>query len=112
MRDRFRRRAGREDLAHTQLLQLGNVAVGNDAAAEHHHVVEESSFDARHNVDRVTKTLVTQAKERLSATFVIRYYPPPELAALARAAGLSFRRLEPDAPLTEATPQLVALLEK
>jgi SAM-dependent methyltransferase len=74
------------------------------------HVVEESVFEG--TVDRVTKTVVTASGERLSATFVIRYYPPPDLAALARAAGLEFRRLEPDAPLTEATPQLVALLEK
>jgi SAM-dependent methyltransferase len=73
-------------------------------------VLEESAFDG--TVDRVTKTVVTPAGERLSATFVIRYYPPPDLAELARAAGLVFRRLEPDAPLTEATPQLVALLEK
>ena len=76
------------------------------------HVVEESAFDTRANVDRVTKRLLTAKGERLSATFVIRYYPPPDLAALARAAGLEFRRLEPDAPLTEATPQLVALLMK
>jgi SAM-dependent methyltransferase len=75
-------------------------------------IVEESAFDARANVDRVTKRLVTSKGERLSATFVIRYYPPPDLAALARAAGLEFRRLEPDAPLTEATPQVVALLTK
>jgi SAM-dependent methyltransferase len=75
-------------------------------------VVEESTFDARQLVDRVTKTVQTPAGERLTATFVIRYYPPPSLAALARAAGLAFRRLEPDAPLTESTPQLIALLEK
>jgi SAM-dependent methyltransferase len=73
-------------------------------------VIEESAFDG--TVDRVTKTVITAKGERLSATFVIRYYSPPDLAALARAAGLEFRRLEPDAPLTEATPQLVALLEK
>jgi len=75
-------------------------------------VVEESTFDARQLVDRVTKTVQTPAGEKLSATFVIRYYLPPSLAALARAAGLVFRRLEPDAPLTESTPQLIALLEK
>jgi SAM-dependent methyltransferase len=75
-------------------------------------VVEESAYDARENVDRVTKQVFTSRGEELSATFVIRYYPPPQLADLARSAGLTLRRLEPDAPLTEATPQLVALLEK
>jgi SAM-dependent methyltransferase len=75
-------------------------------------VVEESRFDAAQAVDRVTKSLVTPAGEHLSATFVIRYYPPPSLSQVARAAGLSLRRLEPDAEVTEATPQLVALLEK
>jgi hypothetical protein len=34
------------------------------------------------------------------------------LADLALQAGLLFRRLEPDAPLTGSTPQLIALLEK
>ena len=48
----------------------------------------------------------------LSATFSIRYYAPPRLVELACAAGLILRRLEPDAPLTEETPQLIALLEK
>jgi SAM-dependent methyltransferase len=75
-------------------------------------VVEESAFDARADVDQVTKTLRTPRGERLSATFRIRYYPPPRLAALAARAGLMLRRLEPDAPLTESTPQLTALLEK
>ena len=73
-------------------------------------VVEKSTFDARENVDTVTKELIRPDGSRLSATFVIRYYPPPELAALALAAGLTLQRLH--APLTEATPQLVALLEK
>jgi len=75
-------------------------------------IVEESEWDAKANVDRVTKTLRTPAGENLSATFSIRYYAPPRLAELARAAGLLLRRLEPDAPLTEETPQLIALLEK
>lgn len=75
-------------------------------------VVEESTFDAALVVDRVTKTLTTPRGEHLSATFVIRYYPPPSLAEVARAAGLVLRRLEPDGEMTEATPQLVALLEK
>ena len=76
------------------------------------HLIEESAWDAATNVDRVTKTLTRAGGESLSATFTIRYYAPPRLAALALAAGLALRRLEPDAPLTEETPQLIALLEK
>jgi SAM-dependent methyltransferase len=75
-------------------------------------VVEESTFDARANVDRVTKHLELAGGRKLSATFVIRYYPPPELAELARTVGLTLRRLEPDEEPTEETPQLIALLEK
>lgn len=74
-------------------------------------VVEESSFDARLNIDTVTKT-VSLSGEELSAVFVIRYYPPDQLAALALEAGLQLIRLEPDEPLTDQTPQLVALLER
>ena len=76
------------------------------------HVIEESAWDEAASVDRVTKRLRTRGGEELSATFLIRYYAPPRLADLALAAGLLFRRLEPDAPLTESTPQLIALLEK
>jgi SAM-dependent methyltransferase len=75
-------------------------------------VVEESTFDARETVDRVTKHIHPPGKRKLSATFVIKYYAPPELAALALASGLSLKRLEPDAELTHETPQLIALLEK
>ncbi len=75
-------------------------------------VVEDSAFDAHANVDRVTKRLRRHSGEELSATFLIRYYAPPRLAEMALEAGLLFRRLEPDAPLTEETPQLIALLEK
>ena len=75
-------------------------------------VAEESQFDPLENVDRVTKTLSPRGAPRLSATVFIRYYAPPELAELARAAGLNLRRLDPDARLTEDTPQLIALLEK
>ena len=75
-------------------------------------VEERSSWDPATNVDRVTKRLRTPSGESLSATFSIRYYAPPKLAKLALAAGLTLRRLEPDAPLTEETPQLIALLEK
>ena len=73
-------------------------------------VVEESAFEG--SVDRVTKRLESPGKPVLSATFVIRYYPPPELAALAHSAGLVLKRLEPDAELNHETPQLIALLEK
>ena len=73
-------------------------------------VVEQSAYDAASNVDTVTKEIIRADGSRLSATFVIRYYLPPELAVLAQAAGLILKRLH--APLTEATPQLVALLEK
>ena len=75
-------------------------------------VVESSTYDPATNVDTVTKRLTTEDGQVLSATFVIRYYAPPELSALAQAAGLALQKLWPDAPLTEATPQLVALLEK
>ena len=75
-------------------------------------VVEESAYDARTDVDRVTKHLRTASGEELSATFFIRYYAPPRLADLALQAGLLFRRLSPDAPLTDSTPQLIALFEK
>jgi SAM-dependent methyltransferase len=75
-------------------------------------VEEESVWDAATSVDRVTKTLRSPGRETLSATFSIRYYAQPELADLATAAGLNLRRLEPDSPLTEETPQLIALLEK
>ena len=75
-------------------------------------VVEESLYEPAANVDRVTKTITRPGGEVLSAVFVIRYYPPPELAALARAAGLVLQRLEPDEALTPDTPQLVALLER
>src|SRR3954469_5382827 len=75
-------------------------------------VAEESVWDAEASVDRVTKTLWMPGGEELSATFSIRYYAPPRLADLASAAGFSLRRLEPDVPLTEETPQLIALLEK
>ncbi|MGE5048075.1 MAG: class I SAM-dependent methyltransferase [Deltaproteobacteria bacterium] len=75
-------------------------------------VEEESAYDAETGVDRVTKRLTLFGGEELSATFSIRYYAPPQLAELARTAGLHLRRLEPDAPLTCDTPQLIALLER
>jgi SAM-dependent methyltransferase len=72
------------------------------------HVVEESRFDGE--VDHVRKTVRRNDGEVLSAEFHIRYYAPDALAALAYVAGLRFARLHQ--PLTETTPQLVALLEK
>jgi SAM-dependent methyltransferase len=73
-------------------------------------VVEESTFDAASNVDRVTKRLERPRQKPLSATFVIRYYAPFELAELARGAGLALRRFAQEPG--EETPQLIALLEK
>lgn len=75
-------------------------------------VEEESAFDAASGVDVVRRTLARRGGGRLEATFRIRYFRPPELAALADAAGLAFVRLEPDAPLAEGTPQVVALLAR
>lgn len=75
-------------------------------------VREESEFDARGGVDRVSRSLVRPSGARLEATFHIRYFLPEALAALAAPAGLRLVRLEPDTALTEATPQLVALLER
>ena len=75
-------------------------------------VVEDSRYDARENVDHVTKSIRTPRGQELSATFRIRYYFPERLAELAGAAGLTLQRLYPDASLTESSPQLIALLEK
>ncbi len=69
-------------------------------------VTEDSAFDG--TVDRVTKSILKRGGERLCATFSIRYYAPAALAELAIEAGLVLR----SAPLTETSPQLVALLEK
>src|SRR5207237_1179773 len=52
------------------------------------------------------------AAAKLSSTFSIRSDAPPRLMELAGAAGFILRRLEPEAPLTEETLQLIALLEK
>lgn len=84
-----------------------------DARTEHEipglgRVVEEGHFDG--SVDHVRKTLRLDSGEVLSAHFRIRYYQPDALAALAYVAGLRFVRLHE--PLTETTPQLIALLEK
>ena len=58
----------------------------------------------------VRKTVRLESGEVLEAEFHIRYYPPGALAALAYVAGLRLARLHE--PLTETTPQLIALLEK
>jgi SAM-dependent methyltransferase len=74
------------------------------------HVVEESAYDADLRVDVVQKALRTEGGEDLRAVYRIRYYLPDELDRLAVRAGLRFVRT--DDPLTETTPQLVALLDK
>jgi SAM-dependent methyltransferase len=72
------------------------------------HIVEESRFDGQ--VDHIRKTIRLGSGEELCAEFHIRYYKPDALAALAYVAGLRFVRLHE--PLTETTPQMIALLEK
>jgi SAM-dependent methyltransferase len=74
------------------------------------HVVEESRYDAKRGIDTVHKSVRRPDGGRLQATFSIRYYAPEQLAILAAVAGLTFLRT--DEPLTETTPQLIALLEK
>ena len=71
-------------------------------------MVEEGRFDGA--VDHVRKTVRLQSGEVLEAEFHIRYYAPAALASLAYVAGLRLSRLHE--PLTETTPQLIALLEK
>ena len=83
------------------------------ATAEHDlpglgRIVEESRFDG--TVDHVRKTVRFQSGEVLTADFHIRYYTPEALASIAYVAGLRFVRLHE--PLTDATPQMIALLEK
>jgi SAM-dependent methyltransferase len=75
-------------------------------------VREESAFDPATGVDEVRRTVQEPGGKTLSATFRIRYYPPDRLASLAGAAGLSFLRLEPDAPLSASTPQLIAVFAR
>ena len=70
-------------------------------------VLEESHFDGR--TDTVRRRIEREGGA-LQAEFRIRYYRPEELSQLADAAGLRLLRLEPDAPLTASTPQLIALL--
>jgi SAM-dependent methyltransferase len=72
------------------------------------HVMEESFFDG--SVDHVHKVIELESGEVLRADFHIRYYAPEALASLAYVAGLRFVRLHE--PLTETTPQMIALLEK
>jgi SAM-dependent methyltransferase len=74
------------------------------------HVVEESRYDAERGLDTVHKSVRMPDGKQLQATFSIRYYSTDELAELAAVAGLTFLRT--DEPLTETTPQLIALLEK
>ncbi len=73
-------------------------------------VSEQSVFDERTAVDTVTRRVAAPGQLPLSATFRIRYYLPPALSALAKAAGLTLVRLQPDEALTEVSSQLIALL--
>jgi SAM-dependent methyltransferase len=89
------------------------LAANPKSRSEHHldglgRVVEESRFDGE--VDHIRKSVRLDSGEVLEAEFHIRYYAPDALAALAYVAGLRFVRLHE--PLTETTPQLIALLEK
>ena len=89
------------------------LAANPRATAEHDlpglgRIVEESRFDG--TVDHVRKTVRFQSGEVLTADFHIRYYTPEALASIAYVAGLRFVRLHE--PLTDATPQMIALLEK
>jgi SAM-dependent methyltransferase len=74
------------------------------------HVVEESFYDREKGTDNVHKSVRTPDGAELHASFKIHYYLPDELARLASVTGLTFLRT--DEPLTETTPQLIALLEK
>jgi SAM-dependent methyltransferase len=89
------------------------LAANPDSRTEHDlaglgRVVEESHYDG--TVDHVRKTVHLDSGQVLTAEFHIRYYAPEALAALAYVAGLRFVRLHE--PLTEETPQMIALLEK
>jgi SAM-dependent methyltransferase len=74
------------------------------------HVVEQSSYDLEKEIDTIHKSLRTTDGAELHATFAIRYYLPEELARLGAVVGLRFLRT--DEPLTDTTPQLIALFEK
>ncbi|HWE26330.1 MAG TPA: class I SAM-dependent methyltransferase [Myxococcales bacterium] len=89
------------------------LAANPQARAEHDvpglgRVIEQSRFDGA--VDHITKTVQLESGECLTAGFHIRYYAPEALAALAYVAGLRFVRLHE--PLTDTTPQMIALLER
>jgi SAM-dependent methyltransferase len=89
------------------------LAANPEARTEHDlpglgRVVEESRFDG--TVDHVQKVIRLDSGGILAADFHIRYYTPEALAAIAYVAGLRFVRLHE--PLTETTPQMIALLEK
>ena len=78
-------------------------------------VTEESHFDGttdtvRRRIEQGVPGGTAAPRGALEAEFRIRYYRPEELSKLADAAGLKLLRLEPDAPLTASTPQLIALL--
>jgi SAM-dependent methyltransferase len=107
---RVLRRGGALVLTTDNPLRL---AANPHAHAEHDlpglgRVREESRFDG--TVDHVRKTVQLESGECLEAEFHIRYYSPEALAALAYVAGLRFVRLHE--PLTDTTPQMIALLER
>jgi SAM-dependent methyltransferase len=69
-------------------------------------VSEESEFDPSTLIDTVRRRLATPQRT-YSAEFRIRYFLPEQLGMLAERAGLRPVRLD---PLTQSSPQLVALL--
>ncbi|MBS2026132.1 MAG: class I SAM-dependent methyltransferase [Deltaproteobacteria bacterium] len=75
-------------------------------------VRESSTFDAHTQIDTIDRTLTMSDGAVYSATFRIRYFLPDTLRELTAAAGLRWRQLVPDAPLTVDTPQLACVLER
>src|SRR5216683_19534 len=91
-----------------ELLQYGHRATGIDRSSL---LLAEASTEAPGAaLVRADLRSLPLHQGSLSAELHIRYYPPDALAALAYVAGLRFVRLHE--PLTETTPQLIALLEK
>jgi SAM-dependent methyltransferase len=74
------------------------------------HIVEESTYDPELRLDIVRRSLRCFDGTELRAEHRIRYFLPAELDRLAARAGLRFVRIAE--PLTETTPQLVALFDR
>jgi SAM-dependent methyltransferase len=74
------------------------------------HVVEESTYDPELRLDVVRRSLRCVDGTELRAEHRIRYFLPADMDRLAARAGLRFVRS--DEPLTEMTPQLVALFDR